>query len=102
MRTCNELGLCQSRECFDCLPGLRIIEDTAKEWGLPLHMRTLLRPVGAQCAPGQAPSIGHAGRDCQISGKPFAGRRFGVRAPTPDETPLSAEEVLIGMREGIL
>lgn len=84
------------------MPGVRISRDEALERNLPLYMRAVLRPAGAQCAPGQAPSERDAGSDCEISGKPFAGRRVGVRAPTLDETPLSVEEVRVGLREGIL
>ncbi len=102
MRTCEQLGICQGRGCATCVPRVRISREEAIERNLPIYMRAVLRPAGAQCAPGQAPSVSHVGSDCEISGKPFAGRRVGVRAPTPDETPLSVEEVRIGLRAGVL
>jgi len=102
MRTCNELGVCQSRECFDCLPSVRVIQETAIQWGLQPQVPHMLRQAGAQCAPGQEASLCHVGGNRSIQAGPFAGIRFGVRTPTPDETTLSADEVLHAMREGIL
>ncbi len=84
------------------MSAMRIIQTTAQEWDLQLPVRSVLRPAGVECAPRQAPSVSDVGCDFEISGKPFAGRRFGVRAPTPDETPLSVEEVRIGLRAGVL
>jgi hypothetical protein len=105
MRTCSDLGVCQSKECSECsecLRSLRIIGDTAKQWGLQLQLPRMLCPSCAQRLSRQNASILDVDRDCEISRGPFAGSRFGVRAPTPDETPLSVAEVIHALKVGLL
>ena len=103
MRTCKELGVCQARHCIDCpMPRVRVLARTATEWDLPIQVRGMLRSLGLECAPGQKTSQRHVGCDRQIQGGPWPGADFGVRPPMLDETPISFDEAVVGLREGLL
>lgn len=71
-------------------------------WLVPVSLRGLLRPVGAEHAAGPAPGPGHARRDLDAAGRTWPGRDFGVRRPLPAETPLSWGEVWAGLRAGVI
>lgn len=78
---------------------MRIIETTAAQWGVFVHMRGVLLQAGAEHQARQASSCGHAGGHREIPRKPWPGSHLGVRAPDLDETPLSADECWIAVRE---
>jgi hypothetical protein len=100
MRTCHELGVCQARECYDCpMHSVRVIQDTAAQWGLQHEVPGVLRAPGAQCPSRQATSQRHVGCDSQVQGSAWPGSDFGVRPPEFDETGLSHDEAIVAMRE---
>ena len=102
MRTCDQLGICQwrSANCEGCLPGVRVVKHTAAQWDLPISVPRLLHSIGSERQAGQEAGRGDAVCDHQVSGFTWPGRDFGVRAPTPDETPLSHDEAMVAVREG--
>lgn len=83
------------------MPIMRIIERTANQWGVPLHMPGLLHTPGNECVPGQAPGLCAVGGDRAFPREPWPGARVGVRAPGIDETPIGYDEVAHGVREGL-
>ena len=82
------------------MPAMRIIETTAKQWNVFVHMRGVLLKVGTQHQTRQEASCGNAGGHRALSGKSLSGTHLGVRAPGIDETPLSESECWIAVREG--
>lgn len=80
---------------------MRIIQTTAQQWGVFVQMRGVLLKAGTQHQARQATGCVHAGGHRAISGQPWPGAHLGVRAPDLDETPLSADECWIAVREGI-
>lgn len=83
------------------MQGLRIIQTTAKEWGLSHELREVLRPFGSECTPEQAACCRNACSDCASQRCTGQSGHLGVRQPDVDETPLSASEKEIAMREHI-
>lgn len=84
------------------MQGVRIIETTATQWGVPHAVLGVLHAPGAECTSGQTPGFGAYGCDRAISGKSWPGCRIGVRPPSIDETPLSDAEVIHGMTRCLL
>ena len=78
---------------------MRVIETTATQWAVFVHMRGVLLQAGTERPARQAPGCVHAGGHRAISRKPWPGAHLGVRAPDLDETPLSADECWIAVRE---
>lgn len=100
MRTCTELGVCQARECHDCpMLGMRVVDDTAAQWGLSVPVRPVLRSFGDECASEQEARLFDVGGNRAKSRVGWAGRNLGVRAPADGETPLSSAEAVVAMRE---
>jgi len=65
-------------------------------------VRPVLCPT---CGLGQTipPASGSdVGRDCKVSGSTWPGRGSGVRAPEPDEKPLSTAEIAFGIERGLI
>lgn len=88
-------------ECTNCpVPGMRVLETTALQWGIQLAMCSVLRSTGDQCASEQEPCSVDVGGHQPVSRESWPGESFGVRAPWPGETPLSWAEVHYGMRVG--
>ncbi len=83
------------------MPAMQLIQTTAKEWGLLHAVCEVLRPSSPERSPEQASCCGNACSDCAAQRRTEQGRDFGVRQPDVDETPLSASEKDIAMREGI-
>lgn len=79
---------------------MRIIQTTAKQWGVFVHMRGVLLQAGDQHKARQEAGSGHAGGHRPISREPWPGAHLGVRKADPDETPLSIDECRIAVREG--
>lgn len=82
------------------MPAMRIIETTAKQWNVFVHMRGVLLQAGTQHPARQEAGCGNAGGHRAISGKSWPGAHLGVRKADPDETPLSESECWIAVREG--
>lgn len=81
------------------MPAMRIIETTAAQWGVFVQMRRVLLKAGSQHQARQATGCIHAGGHRALSRQPWPGSNLGVRAPDPDETPLSIDECWIAVRE---
>ena len=81
------------------MPAMRIIETTAAQWGVFVQMRGVLLQAGTQCQTRQAPGCVHAGGHRALPRQPWPVAHLGVRAPDIDETPLSADECWIAVRE---
>jgi hypothetical protein len=80
---------------------MRIIETTSAQWGVFVQMRGVLLKAGTQHQARQAPGCIHAGGHRALPRQPWPGSHLGVRAPDPDETPLSDSECWIAVREGL-
>ena len=80
---------------------LRVIETTAQQWAIFVHMRGVLLKAGAERKAGQEASGGNAGGHRAISGKSWPGAHLGIRQADPDETPLSESECWVAVREGL-
>lgn len=83
------------------MPAMQLIQTTAKEWGLSHELREVLRPSSLERTSEQTTCCGNACSDCASQRRTEQGRDFGVRQPDVDETPLSASEKDIAMREHI-
>jgi len=81
------------------MPAMRIIETTAAQWGVFVQMRGVLLQAGTERQARQAPGCIHAGGHRALPRQPWPGAHLGVRAPDLDETPLSADECWIAVRE---
>lgn len=66
-----------------------------------LSMHPMLFPPAVDHASQQNPRSGDAGGDLSLPREPWPGARSGVRAPRFGETPLSAEEVKLGLALGV-
>ena len=84
------------------MPAVSIIETTAAQWGVFVQMRGVLRAAGSVSASRQEASQRDAGGHRPIPGESWPGCRFGVRPPSPDETPLSHAEVMHGLTRCLL
>lgn len=84
------------------MPGVRIIETTAAQWGVPPGLPGVLRSPGAVHAPEQEAGGRDAGSDRSLSGRAWPGSDFGARRPGTGETPLSADEVWHGVQRGLI
>ena len=84
------------------MPAVQIVNTTAAQWGVFVHMRAVLRSSGSVSAPRQEASERDAGGYREIPGEPWPGCRLGVRAPEVDETPLSVAEVDHADEKGLL
>lgn len=84
------------------MPAVRIIETTSAQWGVFVQMRGVLRAAGAVHASRQEASQRDAGSHRALSRESWPGRRFGVRAPGIDETPLSYAEAMHGLTRCLL
>lgn len=82
------------------MPAMRIIETTATQWAIFVYMRGVLLQAGSERQARQAPGCIHVGGHRALSRQPWPGAHLGVRAPGIDETPLSADECWIAVREG--
>ena len=69
---------------------------------VPDAMPSVLRPAGGVCQTIAPASGSDACRDCEGSGCAWPGRGSGVRAPEPDENPLSTAEVAFGIERGLI
>jgi hypothetical protein len=69
---------------------------------VPLCVPGVLRPAGGVGAPFTLPAGNDAGGDSPVSGRAWPGRDFGIRAPDPEETPLSWSEVHFAHERGLL
>lgn len=78
---------------------MRIIQTTAQQWGVFVQMRGVLLKAGTQHQARQETSCGNVGGHRALSRQPWPGAHLGVRAPDLDETPLSADECWIAVRE---
>ncbi len=83
------------------MPAMQLIQTTAKEWGLLHAVCEVLRPSGSECSSEQASCCRNACSDCASQRCTGQSGHLGVRQPDVDETPLSASEKDIAMREGI-
>lgn len=83
------------------MPAMRIIETTSTQWGVFVQMRGVLLKAGHQHQAGQETGRSNAGGDRQIPREPWPGAHLGIRQADPDETPLSIQECLIAVREGL-
>ena len=101
--TCDELGICQNRfDCSTCtLRGLRIIQQTARAWAIPLSVPAMLPAAGDVDVARPQTSEGNAGGDRAIKLVPGNGRLEKLREPELGETPLSEAEVSFGLRKRI-
>jgi hypothetical protein len=61
----------------------------------------VLHPAADQHQAQQGGSSRDAGGHCEVSRQPWPGADLGVRRPDPDETPLSASECWVAVREGL-
>ncbi len=68
---------------------------------LSLWLPGVLHPSGAEHQAQQGGSGWDAGGHCEVSRQPWPGANLGVRRPDPDETPLSASECWVAVREGL-
>ncbi len=83
---------------------MQVMRDTAHQpevGGVPLCLRSLLRDPRAQVAI-ESPRWGKSGRDRPVSWVAFEIGRSGYRAPDDGETGLSPDEILIGIRDGVI
>lgn len=83
------------------MPAMQLVQTTAIEWGVFVHMRGVLLSPRAVSTPKQTPGRRDAGGYQQIRGESWPGRYLGVREPDPCETPLSVAEVKHGLSEGL-
>ncbi len=79
------------------MPRVPISHDQPAQRPVPHAVPGLLRTAGAEYAPEQAAGIRHARGHRALQGQPWPGRDIGVRGPDGEETPLSHEEVLVGV-----
>ena len=84
------------------MQSLRIIKVTATQWGLPNAVPRLLCTACAERAPGQKTGQRYVGSDRALQAGPWPGADFGARPPEIDETPLSLDEVFVGLRDGVI
>lgn len=75
------------------MSSLRIIEQTAAGWGVPVHVPDLLRPPGLERPSRKGLGWSTAGGYRSFQGRTWPGRDLGVRAPDDGETPLSRGEI---------
>ena len=80
---------------------MRIIQTTAAQWGVFVQMRGVLLKAGIERQAEQGGSSRDAGGHRPIPTEPWPGAHLGIRAPDPDETPLSDSECWIAVREGL-
>lgn len=83
------------------MPAMQIIETTAKQWNVFVHMRGMLLKAGTQHQTRQTLGSVNAGGNRKIPKQPWPGAHLGVRKADPDETPLSADECWIAVRKGL-
>lgn len=69
--------------------------------GVQLRLRGVLRNAGAEVAI-EGTRWCQSRSDRSVSWVAFQVGRAGYRAPDADETGLSAEEILIGIRDGVI
>jgi len=81
------------------LSRMRIIETTAAQWNVFVHMRGVLLQAGTQHQTQQTLGCGNAGGHRALPRQPWPGAHLGIRRPGIDETPLSTDECWIAVRE---
>lgn len=67
---------------------------------VPLPMPAVLRGAGGEREAAARAARGDAGSYRTDTRRTWPGRDFGVRAPYPDETPLSWSEALVWLHSG--
>jgi hypothetical protein len=77
------------------MPSLRIIKQTAAQWGVQHAVPGVLHAPRTERAPQQGAGCGHACGNCQTAGSADKRGRCAIRHPSPGETPLSWEEKII-------
>lgn len=80
---------------------LRSIWQQPTVWPVPLRLPGVLHQAGVEHQAQQGGSGWDAGRHCEVSRQPWPGADLGVRRPDPDETPLSASECWVAVRQGL-
>ena len=68
---------------------------------LSLRLLGVLHQAGVEHQAQQGGSSRDAGGHCEVPRQPWPGANLGVRRPDPDETPLSASECWVAVREGL-
>jgi hypothetical protein len=80
---------------------LRSVWQEPTVWPVPLRLPGVLHPAGDQHQAQQGGSSRDAGGHCEVPRQPWPGADLGVRRPDLDETPLSASECWVAVREGL-
>jgi hypothetical protein len=70
-------------------------------WPVPLRLPSVLHQAGVEHQAQQGGGSRDAGGHCEVPRQPWPGADLGVRRPDPDETPLSASECWVAVREGL-
>jgi hypothetical protein len=80
---------------------LRSVWQEPTVWPVPLRLPGVLHQAGFEHQAQQGGSSRDAGSYCEVPRQPWPGADLGVRRPDPDETPLSASECWVAVREGL-
>jgi hypothetical protein len=80
---------------YSTMPSLRIIKQTAAQWGLQPAVPGVLHAPRTERAPAEGSGSGHASRHRAPARGTQKGGRCSIRRPSPGETPLSWDERII-------
>jgi hypothetical protein len=79
---------------------LRNLKDITTLGRVSPQVPALLRPFGDVSTPRQEAGSVDAGGNTESAGEPWTGASAGVRKPEDWETPLSADEIRLGLAQG--